>query len=92
MQLMSLADARIARHTCRARIETYRPTAETLSFSASPGTRAGRGLKLLLIAVPKLAFEASPGTRAGRGLKPQGSEQWRKYGSVHRPAHVPGAD
>ena len=35
----------IARHTCRARIETAQPLRCASSESASPGTRAGRGLK-----------------------------------------------
>ena len=34
---------------------------------------------------------ASPGTRAGRGLKPMDAWQTRVF-TVHRPAHVPGAD
>ena len=35
----------IARHTCRARIETWPNSRRSHSFWASPGTRAGRGLK-----------------------------------------------
>ena len=43
---------------------------------ASPGTRAGPGLKLPIVRWRHLYRRASPGTRAGRGLKPVHQHQY----------------
>jgi len=62
-----------------------------LDWNASPGLKAGRGLKQLHLRAHLRSPLASPGLKAGRGLK---RIMKRLAGIVlpHRPASRPGAD
>ncbi len=59
----------IARHSCRARIETTKEYVIDVPVTASPGIHAGRGLKQEDIIPQENGTFASPGIHAGRGLK-----------------------
>jgi len=66
---------RIARPQGRARIETIRPRDRAHPSPASPGLKAGRGLKLTSVERQNAAGPASPGLKAGRGLKLQMADE-----------------
>ena len=59
--------------------------------AASPGLKAGRGLKLTVKSGQQPRGNASPGLKAGRGLKRVRGHPKRVSGRL-RPASKPGAD
>jgi len=61
--------AGFARPQGRARIETFGGAKAGADAQASPGLKAGRGLKLDLSYLSLYTPVASPGLKAGRGLK-----------------------
>ncbi len=63
--------SRITRPKGRVRIETTAPRPPRPSVAASPGRKAGCGLKLITLQRPHAQKRAaSPGRKAGCGLKP----------------------
>ena len=83
--------AGFARPQSRARIETIVSSSGTCPPGASPGLKAGRGLKLAQPARWRGGVGASPGLKAGRGLKQQ-HENVEVETELLRPASKPGAD
>jgi len=61
------------------------------TLTASPGLKAGRGLKLCELFGQPVRIGASPGLKAGRGLKLL-NRKGVNHGLLHRPASRPGAD
>ena len=62
-----------------------------MRWMGSPGSDAGRGLKLRTSDKKLLVHLGSPGSDAGRGLKPVvGVDGWARI--MDRPAVMPGAD